>query len=203
MYKHPYWHYPQALTTHELNYLREVAHQHLQATMPGIHLGEDAQKRSSEIAWCTDERTLQIATSLIYEANRNAGWWLDISYPEQVQVTQYFQGGHYDTHRDSQVDHHAKRRFVQDPEFPLPLDETDQPQMVGLVRKLSLTLNLSHNHEYQGGELQLEIDDQSHVITGLAGSATVFPSWTQHCVCPVTSGERRSMVLWVSGPPIR
>ena len=52
-------------------------------------------------------------------------------------------------------------------------------------------------------ELQLEIGDETHSITGNAGSATIFPSWTNHRVCPVTKGERRSLVMWMNGPPVR
>jgi len=203
MLNNSYWHYEQALTQHELNYLQAVAHSELQTSIPGIHLGETENKRESEIAWCTDPRTLQIATSLIYEANRNAGWWFDLNIPESAQITQYFPGGHYDTHSDGKTDHISKRRLTTEKLSPMPLDMTDQPEMVGLVRKLSLSINLTPQHEYEGGELQLEIGDETHSITGNAGSATIFPSWTNHRVCPITKGERRSLVMWMNGPPIR
>jgi PKHD-type hydroxylase len=35
------------------------------------------------------------------------------------------------------------------------------------------------------------------------GSALLFPSYMLHRVTPVTSGTRKSLVLWVGGNPYR
>jgi len=198
-----YWHFPQALTTNELNYLREVAHRALQNPKLGIHMGDNSDKRRSDIAWTTDTRTLQIATSLIYEANRNAGWQFDINYPEHAQLTHYDIDGEYDWHKDGNQDVHAARQWTDQPPDPMPLNQTQTPELVGQVRKLSLTINLTEEHAYQGGALELQIDEATHIITGPPGSATVFPSWTSHRITPITQGSRQSLVLWMNGPPIR
>tara|TARA_B100000073_G_scaffold232856_1_gene194594 strand:+ start:988 stop:1599 length:612 start_codon:yes stop_codon:yes gene_type:complete len=198
-----YWHFPQALTTMELNYLRDVAHQGLQQAQQGVHMGDNADKRRSDVAWTTDTRTLQIATSLIYEANRNAGWWFDINYPEQAQLTHYGIDGEYDWHKDGNQDHFAARQYVNGPLRPMPLNKTNALELVGQVRKLSLSINLSEEDSYQGGALELQIGEATHIITGSAGSATVFPSWTMHRITPITEGSRQSLVLWMNGPPIR
>jgi PKHD-type hydroxylase len=72
-----------------------------------------------------------------------------------------------------------------------------------LQRKLSLTLQLSDEADYEGGEL--EFRDGASVVAAPRerGLVTAFPSWTQHRVRPVTRAVRRSVVAWVGGPSFR
>ena len=72
-----------------------------------------------------------------------------------------------------------------------------------LQRKLSLTLQLSHEADYDGGELQFR--DGAGVLAAPRerGLVVAFPSWAQHRVAPVARGVRRSVVAWVGGPPFR
>jgi len=70
-------------------------------------------------------------------------------------------------------------------------------------RKLSMVCQLSDPDSYSGGDLL--IHTKNHPITmprGL-GAVICFPSWMLHEVTPVTEGTRRSLVLWISGPPFR
>jgi len=204
MLTNSYWHYPQALTNSELTYLQQVAHDGLQHSVPGIHFGKDPERRSSDIAWSYDPRTLQIASSLIYEANRNAGWRFNITHPEAAQLTQYFIGGQYDWHTDGNSDTHATRSWadIEDGET-IPLNMTRTPELVGKVRRLSLTINLSDPKDYEGGELEIDLgQNQTQQLKGQAGSAVVFPSHVRHKVTPVTKGDRTSIVLWMNGPPL-
>lgn len=204
LFTNRYWHFPKALTDSELNYLQQVAHTSIETGSPAIHMGEDPEKRSSTIGWSHDPRTLQICTSLIYEANRNAGWWLDLQTPEAVQMTEYKENNAgYDWHIDSKADQYSKRRWAETELDPMPLNQTRDTALLGQVRKLSLTLNLSNEQDYEGGELEIQLDEQRHIFKGAAGSATVFPSWTYHRVVPITDGIRHSAVLWMNGPPLR
>jgi len=71
-------------------------------------------------------------------------------------------------------------------------------------RKLSMVLSLSDPHEFEGGELQVKIDsDEIKTLELVKGRAWFFPSWVLHRVTPVTKGVRRSLVLWVGGPPFK
>ncbi len=72
-----------------------------------------------------------------------------------------------------------------------------------LTRKLSLTVQLSAPEDYDGG--QLELRDGDEIVSGPrdAGTIVAFPSWVIHRVTPVTRGLRRSLVVWVGGPPFR
>jgi PKHD-type hydroxylase len=71
-------------------------------------------------------------------------------------------------------------------------------------RKLSMVLCLSDPNEFEGGELQVKINnDEAQTLELAKGRAWFFPSWVLHRVTPVTKGMRRSLVLWVGGPPFK
>ena len=71
-------------------------------------------------------------------------------------------------------------------------------------RKLSMSLLLSDPTEFEGGELQVLVDNsETRSVEQKRGRAWFFPSWMLHRVTPVTRGIRRSLVLWVGGPPFR
>lgn len=69
------------------------------------------------------------------------------------------------------------------------------------TRKLSMSVQLSNATDYEGGEL--EFADSTAPAPKEIGSLIVFPSFLTHRVKPVTSGKRKSMVSWVSGPAFR
>jgi PKHD-type hydroxylase len=80
----------------------------------------------------------------------------------------------------------------------------DLPPYMIFPRKLSFTLVLSDNSEYTGGELQFQPDTQNPVtLDQRRGRIVAFPSWVLHRVCPLTSGTRRSIVWWATGPKFR
>ena len=95
-----------------------------------------------------------------------------------LQYTVYKQEnqGHYDWHRDT-----------------IMLDDHK-------IRKLSVIIQLSDPAEYTGGALLMAPNggDQAEIVMR-AGKLVVFPSWTPHCVMPVQSGTRCSLVTWISG----
>lgn len=71
-------------------------------------------------------------------------------------------------------------------------------------RKLSMVLMLSDTSEFEGGELLLKSDSDAYRALSLAkGRAWFFPSYMLHKVTPVTRGVRKTLVLWVGGPPFK
>ena len=84
---------------------------------------------------------------------------------------------------------------------------TDNPDMWDKVRKLSMTVNLTDPKNYAGGNLKFDYghhgNKRFHVCNEIRprGSIIVFPSYTHHCVTPVTRGTRYSLVLWSLGKP--
>ena len=69
----------------------------------------------------------------------------------------------------------------------------------GLVRKLSLSVQLTEPKEYKGGELYLYGDEKGEEMKKEQGTLILFPSYVLHEIKPVTKGERNSLVSWVTG----
>jgi PKHD-type hydroxylase len=73
----------------------------------------------------------------------------------------------------------------------------------GTVRKLSVTLQLTPQEQYEGGDLELFYDSKPEKMKKDVGRLVVFPSYALHRVLPVTKGTRHSLVGWVNGPPFK
>jgi PKHD-type hydroxylase len=67
-------------------------------------------------------------------------------------------------------------------------------------RKLSITLQLSDDADYKGGELVFHPGSKPIKAPRKKGMLIVFPSFIVHEVRPVTEGTRYSLVTWVHGP---
>lgn len=70
-------------------------------------------------------------------------------------------------------------------------------------RKLSVTVQLSDEDAYEGGDLEFMINNRTESAPRRIGTVVVFPSFIHHRVTKVTSGTRNSVVGWLSGPPYR
>ena len=88
--------------------------------------------------------------------------------------------------------------------------EQEIPNINGqyLMRKLSMTIWLNDPDEYEGGEFDIEVegprkDPRYDSLKLPKGSVVVFPSRMWHRVRPITSGERKSLVVWFRGVPFR
>ena len=85
---------------------------------------------------------------------------------------------------------------------------TDNIHMWDKVRKISMTVNLTDPKNYAGGNLKFDLGAHAgkkrfKVCEEIRpqGSIIIFPSFTYHCVTPVTRGTRYSLVLWSLGKP--
>lgn len=142
--------------------------------------------RISEVAWVhLNDKTRWFYEKLANIARKINGkhFRFDLyGFYDHMQYTIY-EGdakSHYDWHTDSgNID-------------------TDHPP-----RKLSLILQLSSPGEYEGGELEVMSDGKVTRIPKQQNLLVAFPSYTVHRVKPVTSGIRRSLVIWVCGPAFR
>jgi len=79
-------------------------------------------------------------------------------------------------------------------------------------RKLAVVVQLSDPATYEGADLEIfdvnvDLDsigtDDWLDQTSQLGTAVVFPAWEYHRVTELRSGERKSLVAWISGPPVR
>lgn len=72
------------------------------------------------------------------------------------------------------------------------------PQSSDVLRSdLSMTIFLSEQDEYEGGELIVKTEFGEQRIKQSAGSAILYPSSSLHRVTPVTKGERVAAITWV------
>ena len=143
-------------------------------------VGDDRDSvRKSRIKWLPYdgfwEWVVDRLTSQVQEAN-NSIWKFDLScILDNIQYTEYEgNGGHYDWHLDigpGGISH----------------------------RKVSIVVQLSDPTEYQGGVLQIKNGTNEFDVPLGKGNVVIFPSFLLHRVTPLTSGNRKSLVLWVGG----
>lgn len=148
--------------------------------------------RSSMVKWIPqseDWNWLYVRMMELAKEANDETWNFDlISADENIQYTEYYanENGHYDWHQDV------------------------GPGDLASKRKVSITLQLSEDEEYAGGDLEITgggsgngVFETSHVCPRGKGITVIFPSYMMHRVTPVTKGTRRSLVLWVGGSHYR
>ena len=154
------------------------------------------KKRDSDIVWMNDRWVYKEIQPYIHQANAAAGWNFNWDFSESCQFTKYKKGQYYDWHCDS---------------WDRPYNQPNT-QSHGKQRKLSVTLSLSNDKDYSGGELEFDMRNtdpdkkaNTHVLKEIRskGSLVVFPSDVWHRVKPVKRGVRHSLVIWNLGWPFK
>ena len=155
------------------------------------------KKRDSNIVWISENWIYKELHPYIHQASVNAGWNFQWNHSEACQFTKYNKGQYYDWHCDSWEGSYNK---------------PNDPNSHGKIRKLSVTLSLSNEKDYKGGELEFDfrnMDPDKKRNTRICkeirpkGSMVVFPSFLWHRVRPVTKGSRYSLVIWNLGRPFQ
>ena len=144
--------------------------------------GTDTKKRVTTISWIPFKEMEPMYNDLnkfIQAANENHFGFGDIQITEQAQFTEYPEGGFYDWHMDCDV------------------NMAHEPP----VRKISMTLLLSPEDQFEGGDLELMAKGKKAKLK--QGHAIIFASFLNHKVNPVTRGVRQSLVVWFGGKPFR
>jgi len=144
--------------------------------------GVDTKKRTTTISWIPFNEMKPMYNDInefIQKANRNHFGFEDVEITEQAQFTEYPEGGFYDWHMDTDV------------------NMQHEPP----VRKISMTLLLSPENQFEGGDLELMAPGKKANLT--QGNAIIFASFLNHRVAPVTRGVRQSLVMWFGGKPFR
>ena len=154
------------------------------------------KKRDSNIVWLSENWIYKELHPYIRQANNNAGWNFQWDFSESCQFTKYNKKQNYDWHCDSWEHTYNK----------------PNTRSHGKVRKLSVTLSLSDEKDYKGGELEFDFRNldpdkkrNTKICTEIKpkGSLVVFPSFVWHRVRPVKKGSRYSLVIWNLGWPFK
>ena len=144
--------------------------------------GIDTKKRTTTISWLPFKEMEPMYNDInqfIQKTNKNHFGFGDIKITEQAQFTEYPEGGFYDWHMDTDVN----------------------MQYEPPVRKISMTLLLSPEDQFEGGDLELMAPGKRANIK--QGHAIIFASFLNHRVAPVTKGVRQSLVMWFGGDPFK
>ena len=142
----------------------------------------DTNTRTSHISWIPFSKMKDMYKDLdkiMQATNRNHFGFEGMTINEMAQYTEYPEGGFYEWHVDNDVN-----------------CQHEPP-----VRKISMTLLLSPESEFEGGDLELMAEGKVAKIK--QGHAVFFASFIRHRVKPVTRGRRQSLVMWFGGTPFK
>jgi PKHD-type hydroxylase len=145
--------------------------------------------RDADRQWANKNDLVEcILTRFIMQANQEALWNFDITEPEQVQIGRYREAQFYGQHMDCHIKGGDIVTTGRESAVIVPLLSQ---------RKISASLLLNDESEYEGGDL---IILNETVKQKKQGTIIVFPSFMAHQVTPVTNGVRYSAVCWMGGP---
>ena len=142
----------------------------------------DTKTRTSHISWIPFKKMPEMYKNIekIMKATNGNHFGFDgMTITEMAQYTEYPEGGFYDWHVDNDV------------------NMQHEPP----VRKISMTLLLSPESEFEGGDLELM--SEGKIAKLKQGQAIFFASFVRHRVKPVTRGNRKSLVMWFGGTPFK
>jgi PKHD-type hydroxylase len=159
---------------------------------------------SSTLGHGTQNTEIRLCDTRVHYINDESDWIFDIlEYIANTVNDKYFQfdligfdrfqytvynqpGAHYTYHSDMAFG-------------PVVADELKTP------RKLSFSLILSDNSEYQGGDFEVVSNDVKTpiIIPQQKGQVIAFPSYITHRITPLISGVRKSIVVWAVGPKFK
>ena len=142
----------------------------------------DTKTRTSHISWIPFKKMLDMykdIEKIMQKTNRNHFGFDGMTLTEPAQYTEYPEGGFYDWHIDSDI------------------NCAHEPP----VRKISMTCLLSPESEFEGGDL--EVMSEGKVAKLKQGQIVFFASFVRHRVKPVIKGNRKSLVMWFGGTPLR
>ena len=119
---------------------------------------------------------------------------------ESMQYTQYEINQHYDWHLDEGIASYYKPQASGNRADQRRVEDLINKQ-AERVRKLSCSLQLSHEEDYEGGGTQvLDVDNTMVTIPKGRGSLFFFDSRLTHRAKTVHKGLRKSLICWAIGP---
>lgn len=175
---------PDAFSADECARLVAIAAQGTASDAALVGQRRDHSLRRADLVWLDEtpenDWVMDRIIALVREANRAFGYDLT-EFAESPQIARYGAEvqGHFDWHADI----------------------GDGP--VAQRRKLTMVVQLTDAHAYEGGALELMPSAAIRTAPREIGSATLFPGFVLHRVTPVTRGARHSLTTWAHGPGFR
>jgi len=148
----------------------------------------DERYRKSIISWIPFAKAVpiyQVIKNWMEVTNTNYFGFDTVHLSEQGQYAEYSKDGFYNWHMDSNTEMAA----------------------MPTVRKISMTLLLNDSKDYEGGDLEIfcgeTLDSEKNKFKLKQGYAVFFASFLLHRVMPIIKGNRKSLVMWFGGSPLR
>ena len=113
----------------------------------------------------------------MFANGQNFKYNLSIHDKEGVQFSHYKIGQYYGKH----------------------MDFNGSSDNIGYTRKLSMSVQLSDENSYDGGNLIIHYGGEQYIAPKVKGTVIVFDSRLTHEVTPIIKGERYSLVKWFHG----
>lgn len=173
-------------TEEELTLIEELANKSSMQGKGELENGsQNTDIRSNKIAWiAVDDESKNLYSKIagIVDEINSRFFKYDLTEMEELQYAEY----NSDT-KDFYTIH------------------SDDGYAFNLFRKLSISIQLSDETEYEGGDLIFYRHSFLDATTApkSKGTVVVFPSYVLHEVKPVTKGLRKSLVAWIVGPRFR
>ena len=158
-----------------------ISHQELEKAKV-LHMNRKSadKARSSMIHWMNNEAYKDFLMPIYDIISRNVRmindgmWRYNYGGYGVFQYSEYTEGDHFNWH-------------------------IDQIAVKGESRKISFSLGISDESEYEGGDLGFKAAEEEDYYKIGRGDIIAFPSWMLHKVTPVTKGKRRVLVGWGEG----
>ena len=158
-----------------------ISHQELEKAKV-LHLNRKSanKARSSMIHWMNNEEYKDFLMPIYDIISRNVRmindgmWRYNYEGYGVFQYSEYTEGDHFNWH-------------------------IDQIEIKGESRKISFSIGISDESEYEGGDLGFKAAEEEDYYKIGRGDIIAFPSWMLHKVTPVTKGKRRVLVGWGEG----
>ena len=137
--------------------------------------------RSCMVHYPKDSSIISRVAKNYFQCLNSQFYRYDLKNHFEFQLVKYDVGGNYNWHCD--------------------YGTAERP---GLIRKLSMSIQLTQPQVYAGGELSVvNYGNRTINIPTDLGTVVVFDSKLPHKVWPVTWGQRISLVGWANGPRLR
>jgi PKHD-type hydroxylase len=141
----------------------------------------DTSIRNNSVAWLDEEDQITFVyerlTNIVNSLNDKYFKFHLYGFCEKIQFTEYKAPGEF-------YKEHIDKMYG------------------GVVRKLSVIVQLTDPEEYEGCDLNLNVGI-INTMKKTQGSVIVFPSYVLHQVTPITKGTRHSLVAWLAGDPFK
>lgn len=170
--------WPSALGDEQINRIVELAKAQRAEEATLFSSAEDLQGiRSCSVRWLAEPWIRALLWPYVQTASEQ-GFQVAVDGRCEMQMATYRSQhrDHYGWHHDVKWHGHA------------PVD-----------RKISVTVQLTDPGSYEGGDIEFD-EVSTNADFRSKGTVLLFPSYLRHRVRPVTSGTRRALVAWFSGP---